>query len=40
MTKLFPETRTHWPDLSTYERFEQVTAIFLSIVVSLIIVFA
>lgn len=40
MRKLFPETRTHWPDLSTYERFEQVTAIFLSIAVSLVIIFA
>lgn len=36
----FLETKEHWPRLNLYERFEQVVAIVLSLVISVVIVIA
>ena len=38
--KFFAETREHWPIMSVYERFEQIVAIVLSLVISVVIVLA
>jgi uncharacterized membrane protein (DUF373 family) len=38
--KFFGETREHWPLMSFYERFEQVVAIVLSLVVAVVIALA
>ena len=38
--KLFAETREHWPIMSVYERFEQIVAIVLSLVISVLIALA
>ena len=38
--RLFAETRRHWPLMSVYERFEQVVAIVLSLVISAVIALA
>ena len=35
--KFFAETREHWPVMSVYERFEQIVAIVLSLVISVVI---
>jgi hypothetical protein len=32
--KFFAETREHWPIMSVYERFEQIVAIILSLVIA------
>lgn len=37
---LFAETREHWPIMSVYERFEQVVAVVLSLVIATVIVLA
>lgn len=37
---VFQETKEHWPNLNFYERFEQVVALILSLVISVIIVIA
>ena len=36
----FAETREHWPIMSVYERFEQVVAIVLSLVIAAVIALA
>lgn len=36
----FAETRRHWPIMSVYERFEQVVAIVLSLVIAAVIALA
>ena len=36
----FAETREHWPIMSVYERFEQVVAIVLSLVIATVIALA
>lgn len=33
----FADTRTHWPILTVYERFEQVVAIILSLIIAVVI---
>jgi uncharacterized membrane protein (DUF373 family) len=38
--KFFAETREHWPTLSVYERFEQIVAIVLSFVISVVVALA
>ena len=38
--KFFAETREHWPIMTLYERFEQVVAIVLSFVISLVVALA
>ena len=38
--KFFAETREHWPIMSVYERFEQIVAIVLSLVISVVIALA
>lgn len=38
--RFFAETRRHWPIMSVYERFEQVVAIVLSLVISAVIALA
>ena len=38
--KFFAETRDHWPIMSVYERFEQIVAIVLSLVISAVIALA
>jgi uncharacterized membrane protein (DUF373 family) len=38
--KFFAETREHWPLMSFYERFEQVVAVVLSLVVAVVITLA
>ena len=40
MKEFFHETRTSWPELSVYQRFEQVITIILTISVSVIVLFA
>jgi uncharacterized membrane protein (DUF373 family) len=35
--RVFAETREHWPIMSVYERFEQVVAIILSLVIAIVI---
>lgn len=37
---VFQETKEHWPTLNFYERFEQVVALVLSAVISVVIVIA
>lgn len=37
---LFADTREHWPIMSVYERFEQVAAVVLSVVIAVAIVLA
>jgi uncharacterized membrane protein (DUF373 family) len=39
-TRLFRETRDHWPLMTAYERFEQVVALVLSFVIAVVIVLA
>ena len=34
--KSFAETREHWPIMSLYERFEQIVAIILSLMISVV----
>jgi uncharacterized membrane protein (DUF373 family) len=38
--RFFAETREHWPIMSVYERFEQVVAVVLSLVIATVIVLA
>ena len=38
--KVLADTREHWPIMSVYERFEQVVAIVLSLVVAVVIALA
>lgn len=38
--RFFSETRKHWPIMSIYERFEQVVAIILSLVIASVIALA
>jgi uncharacterized membrane protein (DUF373 family) len=38
--KFFAETRDHWPIMSVYERFEQIVAIVLSLVISAVVALA
>lgn len=38
--RVFAETRKHWPIMSFYERFEQVVAIILSLVIAVVIALA
>lgn len=38
--RAFAETRKHWPIMSLYERFEQVVAIILSLVIAVVIALA
>lgn len=38
--RFFAETRKHWPIMSVYERFEQVVAIVLSLVIAVVIALA
>ena len=38
--KFFAETFEHWPIMSVYERFEQIVAIVLSLVISVVIALA
>jgi len=38
--KFLAETREHWPIMSVYERFEQIVAIVLSLVISVVIALA
>jgi uncharacterized membrane protein (DUF373 family) len=38
--KFFAETREHWPIMSFYERFEQIVATVLSLVISVVIALA
>ena len=40
LRKFFAETREHWPIMSVYERFEQIVAIVLSLVISVVIALA
>ena len=37
---LFQETKEHWPTLNIYERFEQVVALVLALVISVVVVMA
>ena len=38
--KFFAETLEHWPIMSIYERFEQIVAVVLSLVISVVIALA
>ena len=38
--KVLAETREHWPIMSLYERFEQIVAIVLSLVISVVVALA
>jgi len=38
--RVFAETREHWPIMSVYERFEQVVAIVLGVVIAVVVALA
>jgi uncharacterized membrane protein (DUF373 family) len=38
--RVFRETRRHWPLMTTYERFEQIVALVLSVIIAVVIVIA
>jgi uncharacterized membrane protein (DUF373 family) len=40
MSNIFRETREAWPGLSTYERFEQVVTLVLTVLIGLVVVAA
>lgn len=40
LARAFEETRDHWPVMTAYERFEQVVALVLSLIVAVVIVIA
>ena len=39
-TRLFADTRDHWPIMTVYDRFEQIVAVALSLIISIVIVIA
>jgi uncharacterized membrane protein (DUF373 family) len=40
LNRAFEETRRHWPIMTAYERFEQIVAVVLSLIIAAVIVIA
>jgi uncharacterized membrane protein (DUF373 family) len=40
LNRTFEETRRHWPIMTAYERFEQIVAVVLSLIIAVVIVIA